>query len=442
MRSWRPVRVRWLGGVAVVALAISLAAQAPATKASADLERRIEALLARMTLEEKLGQLQQLDGEADGRYRPEHLDLARKGLLGSTLNVRGAAQVNASAACGGRRVAAEDPAHLRLRRHSRLPDDLPDPARRSGQLGSGGGRTIGGHRRGGGAGRGRPLDVRAHGGHRARRALGPDRRGRRRRSVSRRCVRARARARLSRAAITASPIGSSRARSTGSRMAPPKRVATTTQSTCRSARSARSTFPPFRAAVDAGVGTVMSAFNDLNGVPASGNPFTLTQVLRKRMGVRRDRRLRLPIGRRAHQSRCRGRRGGCGAPGTRRRRRHGDGQPVIRNAWRPARRRGHAAAGGHRRGRPARAARSSFARACSTARTPIQPGSARRSCGPSSGLPRARLPRARWCCSRTTAACCRWRRPRERSPSSARSPTTAPSMMGNWAGDGRDAETS
>ena len=43
---------------------------------------------------------------------------------------------------------------------------------------------------------------------------------------------------------------------------------------------ARGVFPAVRAAVDAGVGTVMSAFNDLNGVPASGNPFTLTQVLR------------------------------------------------------------------------------------------------------------------------------------------------------------------
>ncbi|HMF57208.1 MAG TPA: glycoside hydrolase family 3 C-terminal domain-containing protein, partial [Pyrinomonadaceae bacterium] len=39
-------------------------------------------------------------------------------------------------------------------------------------------------------------------------------------------------------------------------------------------------FPPFKAAVDAGVGTFMSAFNDLNGVPASANPFTLTKVLR------------------------------------------------------------------------------------------------------------------------------------------------------------------
>jgi beta-glucosidase len=39
-------------------------------------------------------------------------------------------------------------------------------------------------------------------------------------------------------------------------------------------------FPPFRAAVDAGVGTFMSAFNSLNGVPTSANPWTLRQVLR------------------------------------------------------------------------------------------------------------------------------------------------------------------
>ena len=58
------------------------------------IERRINALVARMTPAEKLGQLQQLDGEADGKYRPEHLEMARKGLLGSTLNVRGAAMTN------------------------------------------------------------------------------------------------------------------------------------------------------------------------------------------------------------------------------------------------------------------------------------------------------------------------------------------------------------
>jgi beta-glucosidase len=42
--------------------------------------------------------------------------------------------------------------------------------------------------------------------------------------------------------------------------------------------------PPFRAAVDAGTATLMSAFNSLNGVPSSANPFTLTQVLRKEWG--------------------------------------------------------------------------------------------------------------------------------------------------------------
>ncbi len=38
--------------------------------------------------------------------------------------------------------------------------------------------------------------------------------------------------------------------------------------------------PPFQAARDAGVATFMSAFEDLNGVPATGNEFTLRQILR------------------------------------------------------------------------------------------------------------------------------------------------------------------
>src|SRR5216684_4859847 len=38
--------------------------------------------------------------------------------------------------------------------------------------------------------------------------------------------------------------------------------------------------PPFHAAVDAGVGTLMSAFNDLNGIPATANRHTLTEILR------------------------------------------------------------------------------------------------------------------------------------------------------------------
>ncbi|HQK13454.1 MAG TPA: beta-glucosidase BglX [Anaerolineae bacterium] len=43
-------------------------------------------------------------------------------------------------------------------------------------------------------------------------------------------------------------------------------------------------FPPFKAAVEAGVGTFMSAYMDLNDVPASGNRFLLRQVLREEWG--------------------------------------------------------------------------------------------------------------------------------------------------------------
>ncbi|MEM2792258.1 MAG: beta-glucosidase BglX [Candidatus Bathyarchaeia archaeon] len=42
--------------------------------------------------------------------------------------------------------------------------------------------------------------------------------------------------------------------------------------------------PPFKAAVEAGAGTIMSAFNDLNGIPASANPFTLRKILREEWG--------------------------------------------------------------------------------------------------------------------------------------------------------------
>ena len=42
--------------------------------------------------------------------------------------------------------------------------------------------------------------------------------------------------------------------------------------------------PPFKAAVDAGVGSVMSAYMDLNNVPAAGNKWLLTDVLRGEWG--------------------------------------------------------------------------------------------------------------------------------------------------------------
>ena len=42
--------------------------------------------------------------------------------------------------------------------------------------------------------------------------------------------------------------------------------------------------PPFKAAVDAGAGNIMTAYMDLNGVPATGNHWLLTEVLRGTWG--------------------------------------------------------------------------------------------------------------------------------------------------------------
>ena len=42
--------------------------------------------------------------------------------------------------------------------------------------------------------------------------------------------------------------------------------------------------PPYKAAVDAGAGSVMASFNEVDGIPATGNEWLLTDVLRKQWG--------------------------------------------------------------------------------------------------------------------------------------------------------------
>ena len=45
-------------------------------------------------------------------------------------------------------------------------------------------------------------------------------------------------------------------------------------------------FPPYKAAVDAGVGSVMASFNEVDGVPATANKWLMTDVLRKQWGFK------------------------------------------------------------------------------------------------------------------------------------------------------------
>ena len=44
--------------------------------------------------------------------------------------------------------------------------------------------------------------------------------------------------------------------------------------------------PPYKAAIDAGCGSVMASFNEVDGIPATGNRFLMTDVLRKQWGFK------------------------------------------------------------------------------------------------------------------------------------------------------------
>jgi len=45
-------------------------------------------------------------------------------------------------------------------------------------------------------------------------------------------------------------------------------------------------FPPYKAAIEAGVGSVMASFNEVDGIPATANKWLMTDVLRKQWGFK------------------------------------------------------------------------------------------------------------------------------------------------------------
>lgn len=259
-------------------LLVLLSAAAAPTQQT-DIEKRIDSLLAQMTLEEKLGQLQQLDGHADGRYRPEHAELARQGLLGSTLNVRGAKLTNEL-----QRVAVEQ-SRLKIPLifgfdvihgyRTIFPVPLGeasswDPAavQRAASVAAAESRASGVHWTfapmvdiARDARWGRIVEGAGEDPH-----LG---------SVM---AAARVRGFQGTDYSKSDKVVACAKHWVAYGAAEGGRDYNTTEMSERTLREIY--FPPFKAAVDAGVGTLMSAFNDLNGVPTTANPFTLTNVLR------------------------------------------------------------------------------------------------------------------------------------------------------------------
>jgi beta-glucosidase len=242
-------------------------------------ERRINALLARMTLEEKLGQLQQLDGHADGRYRDEHVEMVRRGRLGSTLNVRGAARTNEL-----QRVAVNE---SRLKIPHLFAFDVihgyrtvfPIP------LGEAASWDTSAVER---AAHVAATEARAAGVHwtfapmvdiardarwgRIAEGAGEDP------FLGAQMARARVRGFQGSDYSAVDRVVACAKHWVAYGAAEAGRDYNTVDISERTLREIY--FPPFKAAVEAGVGTFMSAFNDLNGVPTSANPFTLTDVLR------------------------------------------------------------------------------------------------------------------------------------------------------------------
>ena len=244
-----------------------------------DVEKEIDALLARMTLEEKLGQLQQLDGEANGNFRAEHRDLTRKGLLGSTLNVRGAQRTNEL-----QRIAMEE-SRLKIPLlfgfdvihgyRTIFPVPLaeagswdPAAAERSAGIAAAEARSAGVQWT-----FAPMLDIaRDARWGRIVEGSGEDP------FLGAAMARARVRGFQGRDYSAPDKILACAKHWVAYGAAEAGRDYNTTDMSERTLREIY--FPPFQASVEEGVGTFMSAFNDLNGVPSSANPFTLTKVLR------------------------------------------------------------------------------------------------------------------------------------------------------------------
>ena len=260
---------------------IRFAAASGSAQTAPEAERRINDLLAKMTLQEKVGQLQQLDGDPNtGRVKDAHRDLIRRGLVGSFLNVRGARNVNEVQHMAVDQSRLKIPLLLGFDVIHGYRTVFPIP------LGEASSWDPAAVER---AARVAAAEASAAG---LKWTFAP--------MVD--IARDPRWGRISEGSGEDPYLGSAMARARvrgfqGQDPAAPDRVLACVKhwvaygaaeggrdynTVDLSEQTLRTIyFPPFRAALEAGAGTVMSSFNTINGVPASANPFTLTDVLRK-----------------------------------------------------------------------------------------------------------------------------------------------------------------
>jgi beta-glucosidase len=271
--------------LAAAGLLLSAAARAQSAKPleSPALERRVSALMAKMTLEEKIGQLVQYSaGQATGPTsgRTDDKDMIRKGQVGSLFNVTGARETNAL-----QRIAVEESRlHIPLifgldvihGYRTTFPINLGMAATWDPSLVEKAARVAASEASAGGV----------------RWTFSP--------MVD--IARDARWGRISEGAGEDPFLGAAMARAyvrgyQGQRLDAPDSIVACAKhyvgyGAAEGGRDYNTTeisehnlrqyyLPPFRAAAEAGAGTFMSAFNSLNGVPASANPFTLRQILKK-----------------------------------------------------------------------------------------------------------------------------------------------------------------
>ena len=150
------------------------------TRSAADrgIESKVDNLVRRMTLDEKLQQIQLL---SDGQITDADAQKRRR----RRVQPRRSGEDQPLPAHRGREVPAAHPDPVRVRHDPRLPDDLPGAAGRGEQLRPGARQDRRGDRRPRVRDRRPQADLQPDGRRLARAALGPDRRGQRRGPVPR-----------------------------------------------------------------------------------------------------------------------------------------------------------------------------------------------------------------------------------------------------------------